>query len=357
MGWWNCCCDGCIIHLDPFERADGPDLRGRWCDTLGEWELSAAVAVSTAGGANALLNVRHPVPSGTMAATMTTVDESLTTSQTYRLKVNAVKEADCTTDTYYWAEFERNIFPTLSKITLGVCSGGIDTIIAFDTVEGLTGVTRDFTVTIGEHDICAGVTNCVLSYVGELHFGLITDGFYCGMSVSDADMKVDNFTFWQHFFTNKQCPFCGCRCNADNYFPPRMKVRVYPDPSSCIRLDLLDPCEFEITWDRLNNVWAGEGLCCGGAQLWRLVLGCPSPDVDNNYDPMDTPLSLLVGCLDSCGASCAGDLYPYEASCNALSLKYGPYNVSALDLTCFCSTSSNLFTRGSCYFRIEITEV
>jgi len=356
MAWWNCCC-GCVIHLDKFERADGDALRGSWCDTAGDWELASAVAVSSVSGAEALLNIRHPTPSGTMSVTLTTVDESLTVEQTYRLQVNAFKETDCTTDTFYYADFARKIFPNLSTITIGISSGGVETPIANDTVTGLTGVTREFSLTIGEHDICAGVTNCVLSYVAELHYGLITEGYYCGMRVSHADMKVDNFTFSKHFNTDKACPYCGCRCDATNYFPPRMKVRIYPDPTSCVRLDLLEPCEFEIAWDRLNSIWTGEGTCCGGAQLWRLALACPPPDVDNNYNPYDTALSLLVGCLDSCGAPCSGDLYPYDASCSPLSLKYGPFNVSALDLTCFCSSSSDLFTRGSCYFRVEITDV
>jgi len=356
MGWWNCCC-GCIIKLDEFDRADGIDLRGSWCDTLGDWELTSAVAVSVVSGANALLNVRHPTPSGMMAASLTTVDESLTVEQTYRLKVNAVKEADCTTDTFYYADFHRKIFPDLSTITLGISSGGVETAIKSDVVEGIAGVTRDFTVTIGDVDICASVTNCVLSYVADLHSGLFADGYYSGMRVSDIGMKVDNFTFYKHFNTDQTCPHCGCRCNATSYFPPRMNVRIYPDPIDCVRLDLLEPCEFEIEWDRLNSIWTGEGYCCGGAQLWRLALSCPAPDVDNNYDPYDTAMSLLVGCLDSCGAPCAGDLYPYEASCSPLNLKYGPYNVSSLDLTCFCTSSGDIFGRGSCNYRIEITDV
>ncbi len=356
MGSFSCCC-GCTIYLDEFGRADGADLRGQWCDTLGDWELVSGEAVSVVSNANALLNVPHPLPSGTMSATLTTIDESLSVEQTYRLKVNAVKETDCTTDTFYYADFTRKVHPTLSTITLGISSGGVETAIKSDVVEGITGVTREFTVTIGEVDICASVTNCVLSYVADLHSGLFADGYYTGMRVSHADMIVDNFTFSHHFDTKRDCPHCGCRCNADTYFPVMMKVRIYPDPTSCVRLDLLEPCEFNIEWDRLNSVWTGEGLCCGGAQLWRIALACPPPDEDNNYDPMETAMSILVGCLDSCGASCSGDLYPYEATCSPLSLKYGPYIVSALDLTCFCSSSSDLFTRGSCYYRIEITEV
>ena len=134
-------------------------------------------------------------------------------------------------------------------------------------------------------------------------------------------------------------------------------MRIYPDPDTCTRLDLLETCEFEIDYDRVDSVWRGDGLCCDGGQTWQVAITCPPADEETGeFDPYNTNMSIEIGCTSSCGGCEIGNL-PATATCDPVSLTYGPFLVTASDLTCFCSSSSDPFTRGECEYIIEITEI
>jgi hypothetical protein len=358
MAWWNCCCDeGCLIYETGFDGTDG-DLGLPWCENSTSWSRVSSRAKSDDTNAVALLDVPHPTPSGSMVVIMTTADEVDNSGQIYRIILNVVRPElpdNCYEPQYfYFADFKR-LQANTSTITLGICSAGVETVLKTDTIVGLTNLERNFTARLSSREFCASVSNAVLSFVGVEGQGLFTDGYYCGMRMSAVNMYVDAFQFLQHFETNPDCPNCLCYCGTGGYFPPKLKARIYPDPSSCLRLDYLDPCEFEIEYDRVNARWIGSSTCCSpGGQGWEISVACPPPTDD--FDPMNTPMSIITGCTSSCGG-CGGPNYPTSADCSPLTLTYGPYLVTASDLTCNCSSSLNPFTRGDCNYYVEISEL
>lgn len=354
MGKFGTCCCDCTIHFDAFDRADAAVLGGSWCEKPGDWEIYSGTAKLTLANKYAILDVAHPVPDETMVVSFDTVDEVDGSGDKYRLMLNVVKTTTgsppyCTTDSFYFADFIRNGVND-SIIRLGICSGGTETIIKEDTIVGLVGTSRKFQAILGPNEFCAFANGTTLSMVSVNHSGHFANGYYCGMAGTTAGLRFDNFWFEQHNFTNAQCLYCLCKCD-ETPIPPQLNVRIYPDPSTCQRLDLLDPCEFTIEWDRVTGKWIGELLCCSGGQLWRVQLSCPVGyfvDSDANHIQLD----ILVGCTSSCGG--CSSTFPSSATCDPFLLTYGPFYVAASDFTCPCSTGAPLGW-GDCYFYIEIS--
>ena len=353
MGWWRCCC-GCLIHEDKFDRVDGIPLRGRWCEEEGDYEIDSGRAKSVVPGSIAILNVRHPVPEGSMIVSFVTKDEVADSGQKYRILLNVEKTSSgtpvvCSTSNYYFAEFERNGLLD-SVIRLGVCSGGVETILKEDDIVGLVGFTRTFFAVITETVFCASVTDATLSLVATTGAGLFPEGFYSGFSLDTEDMFIDDFRFERHESKEGLCGSCICNCDGAEW-PETLNVRVYPDPSNCVRLDLLEPCEFTIEWDRVSAVWIGSYTCCDGGQTWDIEVACTSGYVAaEDY----LALNISVGCTSSCG-----DCTPVVVQdCDTMCATFGPFNVSATDLTCLCSSVPfdlmNPTARGSCNYYIEV---
>jgi hypothetical protein len=356
----GCCCP-CEIYTDEFSGTSS-NLGSPWCEGPSSWSKASGYAVSDTAGVIAMLDIPHPDPAGSMNVRITTANEVDNSGDKYRCILNAVRPVSPSLcynlQDYYWAEFER-LQANTSVIRLGVTIAGVSTTLKSDTTVGLTNLERGFTARISSKEFCAGVSNAVLSFVGMESPGLFANGYYSGMYVSKAAMNIDKFEFLKHWETDHRCPNCLCFCNGDGIFPPRLKVTIYPDPSTCLRLDLLDPCVFYIDYDRVNNRWINSTVsnCCvsgSSGQGWQVSVACP-PSTDN-FDPMNTAMNLLVGCTSSCGG-CSGPNYPVSASCDPIDLLYGPYFVSASDLTCFCSSSGDIFTRGSCSYYVRIEEV
>lgn len=353
MAWRKCCC-GCLIHEDKFDRADGVPLRGRWCEAEGDYEISSGMAKCLVAGALAILNVRHPVPEEKMIVSFVTKDEVADSGEKYRILLNLVRTTSgtpvvCDSDNYYFAEFERNGLVD-SVIRLGICSAGVETILKEDDVVGLIGTTRTFIAVITEEIFCASVSNATLSLVATTHAGLFMDGYYSGFTLDTVDMLVDDFKFERHESKDGLCGSCICTCDGREW-PETLNVRIYADPTNCVRLDLLEPCEFEIVWDRVSAVWVGSAMCCDEGQEWEIEVSCSS----GYYDAQDTlALGIVLGCTSSCG-ECTPVVVQ---NCETLCVTFGPFNVSATDLTCLCSSVPfdimNPNARGNCDFYVEV---
>ena len=357
MGKLGICCCSCTIHSDSFDRGDAAVLGGSWCEKPGDWEIYSGTAKLTLANKYAILDVPHPTPSGTMVVSFDTVDESIDSGDKYRIMLNVVKTTTgspsyCTTNSFYFADFIRNGMND-SIIKLGICSGGTEVIIKEDFVLGLTGTTRKFTAILGENEFCAFVSNCVLSLVSTNNSGTFDNGYYCGMAGTTAGLRFDNFVFEHHYTTNKSCLLCLCDCDG-NPIPPILNVKIYPDPSSCTRLDLLAPCEFTLEYDRVDAKWKGQKLCCGSGVLWRLTLTCPTGYFEDS-DALHFTLGILDGCTSSCGGCGSSPQVPSSGTCNPFKLIFGPYLVSTFDLTCFQCSTGTAPSWGFCNYYIEIS--
>lgn len=367
-----CCCN-CVIFDDTFDRADNTELGFPWYDNGTEFSIISYDAVSE-GDSTAYLDVIHPVPDTSMVVTMKTREEVENGGVKYRILVNIPRLATAphfNSNNLYFAEFERNGFND-SVLRLGIISNGITTILKEETILGLGNFNRNFIAIFSETEFCASVSNAVISFVGIVPPAPFEEGYYCGMRVDTEDIIVEEFIFEEHFKTDPQCLSCLCKCNTEatgdnTYFAPKLHVRIYPDPENCVRLDLLEPCEFDIEWNRLTSRWEGSHLCCESysgttGQLWEILFSCPTVNPETGlFDPYTAGMAILQGCVSSCGG-CGGSLatnpqYPIEASCSPQSFLYGPYTVTGTDLTCVCSSSSDIFGRGSCNYYIEISAI
>jgi hypothetical protein len=59
FGPGNCCCGGCNLYVDDFQRADSADVGGTWTEVQGDWEIDSN-AVITAATAGLLISSRVP---------------------------------------------------------------------------------------------------------------------------------------------------------------------------------------------------------------------------------------------------------------------------------------------------------
>lgn len=371
MGYLGNCCCGCLIHQDSFSRDDGTPLRGRWCDDEGDYEIVAAIIDEQCGGARclvadalAILNVRHPVPEGSMIANLVTCDEVPDSGDKYRVLVNLepTKSGNpvvCDSQNYYFVEFERQGINN-SVLRLGIVSGGVETILKQDDILGLTGDTRTVSALITDTVFCGGVTSAVLSLVSTVHGGLFADGYYSGFSLSEVGMTIRQFSFYRYLLESAPFGVCNsCICTCDGIdgsveWGPTLiaKLYVHPDDVPCIRLDKMEPinapCEIVLQWNRTDNTWEGDGFCCLGDEYFLLEVSCGS----DGYGGTLLNLNVRLGC------SAEISIPAYSTDCSQPCAMFGPITVASTDLLCFCSTvpidPMNPNNRGSCRYLVEV---
>lgn len=371
MAWKKCCCKTCLIHEDFFDRAPGTPLRGRWCDEEGDYEIAAAIIDEQCGGARclvagarAILDVRHPVPEGSMIATLVTCDEVPDSGDKYRVLVNVERKAGgsplvCDSENYYFVEFERQGITT-SVLRLGIVSGGVETILKEDDIIGLTGDTRTVQAFITDNVLCGSVTSAVLSLVSTVHGGLFADGYYSGFSLSEVGMTIKKFSFFRYLLESAPfgvCSSCICTCDGVDgsvEWGPTLiaKIYVHPDDVPCVRLDkmeqIIDPCEIVLQWNRVDSTWEGDGFCCLGDEYFSLEVSCGS----DGYGGTRLNLGVYVGC------SAEFSIPAYSIDCSKPCAMFGPITVAATNLLCFCSTvpidPMNPGNRGSCRYLVEV---
>jgi len=365
------CCGTCLIHEDYFNRTPGTPLRGQWCDDESDYAIVAAVIDEQCGGANclvagavAVLNVEHPVPEGSMLVTLTTCDEIENSGQKYRVLLNLEPSKSgspvvCTSQNYYFVEFERQSIST-SVLRLGIVSGGVETILKEDDIVGLTGNGRTVSGLITENVLCGGVTSAVLSQVATVHTGLFADGYYSGFSLSAVGMTIEHFAFYRYLLDSAPfgvCSSCICTCDGIDgsvEWGPTLiaKIYVHPDDVPCIRLDKMEPinapCEIVLQWNRVSGYWEGDGFCCLGDEYFSLRVSCGS----DGYGGTLLYFTVLIGCSGSF------TIPAYEQDCSIPCAKFGPVTVASSDLLCFCSTvpidPMNPNNRGSCRYLIDV---
>ena len=326
-------CCSCIIDSDSFNREDAPTLGADWFEpnTPNRWSIESNTALSTGDGV-AIFNTVHPKPSEAMVVYMDTVDEVQDSGAKWRLLVNVLDE-----DNYHYVEFERH-GANDSILSLGIVSGGTDTVLKTALIEGLTGFTRKITAKIAENEFCGTVSNCVLSLV-FVDPVIIEDGFQCGMESLAANMRVDNFFFEWHMDDKPECGNCLCNCQR-LYMPPILNAHM----TGTGRLAALN-ADVPLIWDRLAGRWqTGIVTPCG---TWSLWFNCPS----DFSDPNTANLVVDIGCNNSDGFF-RSNRPPNSASCDPMEWVFGPYDVSTFDLVCFCGSGPG--TPGT--YTIVVTE-
>jgi hypothetical protein len=293
--------------------------------------------------------------------------------QKYRIILNAKKTSSgdpevCTSENYYFAEYERlggSVLPAdQSWLRLGVVSAGVETILKQkQIIIGETGGARGFQAEIDENLFCARIGGVTLG--GSISIespGLHADGFYCGFSLSEKDMLIDDFVFQRHFNSNPpktqelNCPRCStCDC-LDNVeyndefiqLPYCLNVRVFTT-SSCERLIQLVDCEFELCYDDIDATWVTDTFHCCGQFKFRFT--CTAAYGIEKYQ-----LANVGGCVQSEGDAPSRSPIEYECNHGANTGRwlFGPYCIKGSDVACQCRPVVDLFDPECCYY-VEVT--
>lgn len=364
----RCCCRDCLIYSDQFNRAGETRLGGSWCERPGSWriEFGESKAVSVTAGAPAMVSIQHPEPDGSMIAQFFITYDQLEdipgegdpnlpipapSGQKWRLLVNAqkrdvtetiegVSETYCAPSSHYYAEVEL-VSSTQYTLRLGMAawSSGTHTFTelkartyTYDPLYERPPFGAWLTARIADGEFCAhlGVMyescgsvdaapdpdNLGLKWLSVKHPGLFSNGYYCGMQMSQAELYVTNFSWNQHFRTvidpptvrnpcpelteNPTCDHCFCTCGNEvtgdvEILPDVINYRIRPAPGSTTCAFLVDlndnHCNGQLILDSQNARWiqvpAGgknRTICCSGPQEFIIEFHCPAVFADDPED-------------------------------------------------------------------------
>ncbi|XZE18823.1 hypothetical protein SH449x_004128 [Pirellulaceae bacterium SH449] len=317
MATRRCCCGGCEIGRDEFNRADAPTLGAKWEDYDNAWTIDNQTALSVADGV-ARFVITHPVPDESMVVYCETVNEVENSGVAYRVLVNLKDGGN-----YHFAEFIR-LGANNSILSIGRVSGGVETVYQSEPIVGLTNTSRKIVVKFAAKEMCATVTNCVLSIVTD-DPDVINGGYWSGIeSTNDDSITMDNFVFEQHRSTKEECDSCLCKCEG-NYIPPVLNASL----TGTGRMSGLS-ADIELRWNRVNGRWeSGTEFHCN--TTWQLIFNCPSDEEDGGT----ASLVIQLGCTNSDGLGISARV-PSSHSCSSTTWTFGAYYVSSLDFACGC---------------------
>lgn len=326
-----CCCGGCPIFTDSFDRADNASLGSNWTEYSSTAFEIYSNRVRAVDGGIAICNVVHPTPSGSMVVAIETVDEH--SGDIYDILLNVKDHQN-----YHRARFYRNSGST-SQIELAIVVGGTPTVLKTETILSITGTARKFTALIADHEFCASVEFGLVSLT-YANTTLITGGYYSGIGTPNSSgMLMDNFYFGHHLQTMAGCPSCVCQC--DNYYvPPRLNLHLGDGTGRMATLN----CDIELKWDRVNQYWEGRSTCC--TVDFHFILNCGAGSWDT--------FSLFNASISCFTPSVPQTWAPTDGHCNPFWLKFGPFIVPSSDLACVCD-GHGPFESGS--YTIYITEL
>ncbi len=349
------CCPACEIVEDDFDR-DASSLGSSWTHETDDWTCTDTpptengYAESQADGAIAIHNTSHPLPSTAMHVAIEIVAETWNVGEKYRVIVNAVDK-----DSYHFAEFLLN-GASDSVLRLGSSSGGTDTILISEVIDGLVSPgsgPRELRALISDDEFCAKVSHSTASLV-YINTTPISGGYKAGMG-TDEGLRISHFRFRKHAQDDPTCDSCYCKCE-DKYIPLGNLIAHLEGVATPSRMSGLD-CDIVLEPSRAPIVWNGADTCC--SQDWDLQLNCPGgPD----FDVHSATLIIHEGCIATDFTDTgpyyitSGERYANENStCNPFYLEFGPFNVGAeiLDGSCGCNGPDP--TQAGQYY-ISITE-
>lgn len=359
MGRRRCCCNGCEIGRDTFDRADNEILGPKWPDEInghtaqtGDWDIHDNTAeIQHSSGGIAIFGTREPTPDEAMVAWVNCPD--IQVGDIYELILNWKDMS-----TYFFAQIEATLEspPGVVWITarLGACSGGVRSTLVevevgrsfSDPITGLHHILMN--ALIGEEGLCLLMTGTGpdIPKVWE-EASPVGEGYWAGIGASGRDnMQLDDFVFWKHFENDPDCPHCICKCGSVTV--PKKLTATFVDCTG--RMIGADGCEIEIEWQQetvagLPNPpysgWYGTAVCCGGELMvnFQCVEG-DDPSEMTCYTTNCNSFDLLLQANK-------------ESRCAPLYFRFGPYFVGQSDLVCMCGAPL-IDPAGEFY--IEITE-
>lgn len=332
MAWKKCCCGNCVIYEDDFNRPAENRLNGSWCERPGSWRIEPDEnkAASITAGAPAMVSIPHPAPDGSMIVHLFITWNALvhpipegdpnlpipsSTGQRWRIIVNSqkqdvtevidgVSETYCAPLSYYYAEAEATSSTTYTiRLGMSAWSAGTRTetelksrVYTYDPLTEHPPFGAWMTAKISDGEFCVNLglmyESCGsvdfaedpeekgLVWLSVAHPGLFTNGYYCGMQMSQTDMYVTQFSFREHFKTlvdspsvrnacpevteNPRCDYCFCTCGNEvtgdvEILPDIINYRIRPADASyyCSFVSYLNDwhCYGQLVLDSENARW------------------------------------------------------------------------------------------------------
>jgi len=254
----RCCCVGCWYASDDFNRSDSTDIGPKWEEVEGDWEIESGLLKEN-GTEDAIARFIPTPNTVSMIARVTTVDE--VAGNKYRLIVNYKDDAN-----YMYAELTIGEGP-LNDSTLGLYKvvGGATTQLELETINGLTGTTREIYACLGSNGFVATVSNATISMVWH-EDPPATTGVYGGLgNGAEQEIYYDDFSLQEHIDTDPTCPGCICTCDGKTW-PKKLFLEIEGEGNCVVSASMT------LTYDRINAAWRGSATVCGNT--WGLSLAC-----------------------------------------------------------------------------------
>lgn len=259
MGGRRCCCQGCEVFTDDFNRTASTDLGGGWVEDSGDWEI-VSCPHTPAHGSNELQSTDDGLIYTTTRITKTKTQRRylllkiLNTQEgkSYRLAICVDGGGD-----YMYLEFACAA-SNIANITLNTNTGGVDSGTPIDEETGSWNAGDDYTL----FACCSeeGVYGGCLEQSWVVWDCEACDGDRAGIAnESGTTVEFDNFGFYLHALDNLPnvdtlCPDCPCECDG-HCIPKTLTLTL---ESSCNHRDGLT-CTLNI--DETNEPyfeWIGE---------------------------------------------------------------------------------------------------
>jgi hypothetical protein len=285
----SCCCKGCELGDDDFNRADANPPTGSWYEISGNWAISGNKLIDNGGAGKLATTICHPVlyDKGSWRADFDLVE--CRTRSTF-----VVGAGDPGTSTYRVTFAFADMDTGTAKITVTI--EGDETVSADYNWPG--GYSSNDTVSVF---VCYEPGGALRAQVKEGGFVPI---YACvGSAVGDncfvvSSTDVGGFFFVQGAFDNWEyeataidnldCPACGCLCLKAYYpdnkyepleyscFPQNLKAifQLVTYPISGLTCYLTD---FEVDlsqWDFGRNEWRSEIQTVCEGYTWQLIARC-----------------------------------------------------------------------------------
>lgn len=198
----RCCCFGCIIESDDFNRTDSTNLGSKWSEITGDSEIVGnELSIPTNG--KVLCTKRHPFNTPSCLASMT-IRQPVEVGDIFRVLVNYKK----TPVSYLFGQFE------ITGANTGTLSVGSSPNTLLHSVNiGHNGLNQDNTLNVCRslEGIFAGTDFSSYAWACAADPG----GRYAGIeNFGPNTVHVDNFEFRQHDITFPDCGNCACECEG-----------------------------------------------------------------------------------------------------------------------------------------------
>jgi hypothetical protein len=345
-GRW-CCCAGCWVFLDDFDRAASTDVTSNWHEEVGDWETLgdsiegwlhelAGTTPGTDGTADAAIYGTRPVPAdstGEMQVNVSILNPVYTpANDVFKIYLGCTDEHGAGGS---WVSFT---YTGVNTWTVTLSTGEYKTQVWIPVLEGVFPVVACI-------DSDGFLMGSVASSGDEFPWNdgdATTSGCYYGLGHDNPDTgaEFDDFRVSELRTATLQCANCFCHCAENNLEKVLCGTIAGADRADCMDGHKVD---FTWEWNSGNQRWVSEVLTIG-ANSFKWIFECEAYDPDDPFGgfklylfPGASPNYKTCCSANTGGCDAVATPNPTLSECDGdagLSLVYGPFKFSRGELTC-----------------------